>query len=407
MTSRRIAALTLPLAGALLFAACGSSKKAETASSTTAAATSSSAAAASTSAAATSSSVAAAASTLKGVCPDTVVVQTDWFPESEHGATYELMGPGSKASKDTGAVVGPLTFKGKDMGVKLEIRAGGPFLGDQTVVSQMYKDKNILLGYVSTDEAIKFNKDTPVVAVVAPQDKSPQIILWDKKSHPNAKTIGDIAKEVDTITVFGGATYVDYLVAAGIVPKAKVDFNYKGDKILAKPGGDKIAHQGFATAEPYQYAHLDTGAIDVGYQLIYDNGYQLYPEALSVRADALKDANTKACLKALVPMVQQAQIDYIKDHAAADKVIIDTNTTYDSFWKYDQGAADYSVKTQVDLKIVGNGTGPAFGGMDEKRVADLIAKDIPVFTGEKVEVNKDLKPADIMTNEFIDTSIKM
>src|ERR1700750_535640 len=59
---------------------------------------------------------------LRGVCPDKVVVQTDWFPESEHGATFELLGPGYKASKASGAVTGPLVFEGKDTGVSLEIR---------------------------------------------------------------------------------------------------------------------------------------------------------------------------------------------------------------------------------------------------------------------------------------------
>ncbi|HEV8420320.1 MAG TPA: hypothetical protein VGR13_03070, partial [Actinomycetota bacterium] len=27
---------------------------------------------------------------LKGICPDKIVLQTDWFPEVEHGASYNL-----------------------------------------------------------------------------------------------------------------------------------------------------------------------------------------------------------------------------------------------------------------------------------------------------------------------------
>ena len=27
-------------------------------------------------------------------CPDPIIIQTDWFPESEYGATYELFGDG-------------------------------------------------------------------------------------------------------------------------------------------------------------------------------------------------------------------------------------------------------------------------------------------------------------------------
>ena len=403
MMTKRTALLGLTLSGALLAAGCGSSKS-TTAATTAAPATATTIAAGTT----TAHSMAAmgAEGSLKGVCPDKVIVQTDWFPEAEHGATFQLMGADAKPSKDTGSVVGSLTFKGKAQGVQLEIKGGGPLLGDQTVVSQMYKDPSILLGYVSSDEAIKFSTDTPVVGVVAPQDKSPQVILWDKKSHPNAKTIADIAKEVDEVTVFGGATYIDYLVAAGIVPKAKANFNYKGDKILAKPGADKIAHQGFATAEPFQYAHLDTGAVDVGYSLVYDTGWKLYPEALSVRAAALKDPKTTACLKLLVPMFQHAQIDYIADHAAADKIIIATVAAYDSFWKQSQADTDNSVKLQKELAIVGNGETPTLGDFEDARLADFIKKAIPILTADgKTKVKADLKPSDIATNEFIDKTI--
>ena len=40
-----------------------------------------------------------AALSLKGVCPDTVVIQTDWFPESEYGHLYQLLGPGYTIDK--------------------------------------------------------------------------------------------------------------------------------------------------------------------------------------------------------------------------------------------------------------------------------------------------------------------
>lgn len=382
MITKRSAVIGLTLAGSMLIAGCGSST-AKTA----------------------AGPAVAKEGALKGVCPDKVVVQTDWFPEAEHGATYQLMGADYKTSKDTGATLGTLTYQGKAQGVQLEIRAGGPFLGDQTVTSQMYKDKGILLGFISTDDAVKFSNDTPVVAVVAPQEKSPQVILWDKKNHPTAKSIAEIAKEVDTITVFGGSTYIEYLISAGVVPKEKVDFNYKGDKLLAKPGTEKTAHQGFATAEPYAYSKLETGAINIGYGLVYDAGWTLYPESLSVRADALKDAATKSCLKALVPMIQQSQIDYVKDHAAADKIIISAVNTFDTFWKEDQGATDASVKEQLAIGMIGNGTNATLGDLEDARLADFIKKATPVFEADKIKVKAGLKPSDIADNQFIDKSI--
>ena len=50
---------------------------------------------------------ASGAQTLKGVCPDPVVVQTDWWPEPEHGATYQLLGAGYKLDADKKRVTGP------------------------------------------------------------------------------------------------------------------------------------------------------------------------------------------------------------------------------------------------------------------------------------------------------------
>ena len=332
------------------------------------------------------------------------MVQTDWFPESEHGELYQLMGPGYKADKDKGSVVGPLTFHGQDTGVQLEIRAGGPFLGNQNVTSAMYQDPSILLGYVATSDAVKLAKDFPTVALLAPLTKSPLAIMWDADKHPDAKTISDIAKEVDKITVFSGSAYVDYLVAAGIAPLSKFDFNYKGDKILVTEG-DTTAHQGFVTAEPYQYAHLDTGAIKVAAQLISDTGWQPYPQAIAIRQDKLEP--NRACLEKLIPIMQQAQIDYLKDHAAADQVIIDTNNTYASFWEYAQGDADFSVQEQLAQGIVANGSTPTFGDMENPRVTDFINKAIPVYVGEGVDVPRDLTAADVVDNEFLDPSITM
>ena len=59
---------------------------------------------------------------LKGVCPDPVVIQTDWWPEPEHGAAYQLLGAGYQADAGKKKVTGPLVTGGKDTGVRVELR---------------------------------------------------------------------------------------------------------------------------------------------------------------------------------------------------------------------------------------------------------------------------------------------
>jgi hypothetical protein len=104
---------------------------------------------------------------LKDVCPATIVVQTDWFPESEYGVYYHLVGPNPTVDTNKKLVSGPLVAEGTDTGVRIEVRSGGPATGFELVSAQMYKDKSITLGQVNTDEAVRFSGKQPTLAVAA------------------------------------------------------------------------------------------------------------------------------------------------------------------------------------------------------------------------------------------------
>ena len=43
---------------------------------------------------------------LAAVCPETIVIQTDWFPESEYGAVYNLLGDDYEIDVDNKIVSG-------------------------------------------------------------------------------------------------------------------------------------------------------------------------------------------------------------------------------------------------------------------------------------------------------------
>ncbi len=110
---------------------------------------------------------------LAGTCPSTIVVQTDWDPESEYGVYYHMLGPNPKIDAQHKRVTGPLVVQGKNTGVQLEVRTGGPSIGFEPVSSQMYTDKDITLGQVSTDEAVRFSASQPTLAVAAPIESVP------------------------------------------------------------------------------------------------------------------------------------------------------------------------------------------------------------------------------------------
>ena len=242
---------------------------------------------------------------LSGACPSTVVVQTDWYPQAEHGGMYELLGNDYRVDATNGSTTGSLVFQGADTGVDLEIRAGGPFI-ESPVVTEMFLDEAITMGYVGTDVALSRYAEAPTLAVFNALTKNPQVILWNADKHPNAKTIADIAREVPAISVFGDRPFMRYLVANGTVPKEKVDDNYKGALMLAT---EDLAHQGFATSEPFRYSTLESGSITTAFELLHDAGWTSYPQNLAInklRLDALRP-----CLEKLVPMMQQAQIAFV------------------------------------------------------------------------------------------------
>lgn len=335
---------------------------------------------------------------LADVCPATIVIQTDWFPESEHGGLYQLMGDDAVASKDTGAAVGSLMVNGQPTGVNLEIRAGGPFL-ESPVVTEMYQDNAITFGYVGTDVAITRYTDAPTLAVFNALNINPQVLLWDATKHPEAKTIADAAKTITSFYVYGDPAWMRYFEAQGLIQKDQVDSNYKGNLLLST---EDAAHQGFATSEPYKYANLESGAITTGYQLIHDAGWNSYAQNLAIRKDRLEEL--RPCLEKIVPIFQQAQLDYIADPTRANAIILTTVATYDSWWTQSEGDVANGAASQKEMGIVGNGETPTFGDLEEARVNDFIAKATPILREQGLEI-ADIAAGDITDNTFLDTSI--
>lgn len=357
---------------------------------------------------AASTSAAAAVDLKAAGCPATVVIQTDWNPEADHGHAYELVGPNPVIDAEKKTVTGDLMSGGKSTGVKVEVRAGGPAIGYSSVSAQMYQDPDITLGYVSTDEAIQNSNKLQTTAVFAENQISPQMVMWDPATYPDVKTIADLGKALKAdggvVRYFKGAAYMSYLEGAGILPSSVLDGGYQGTPAAFVTAKGKDGQQGFATAEPYTYENeISAWGKKVSYQLINDAGYEIYPEAVSIRTGdkaALSD-----CLTALVPVLQQADVDYINKPAETNKLIIDLVTAYNNGWVYTADTADYGVATMKKLKIAANGTDGTVGSFDEARIQKVLDLDTPIFTDQGSTLKAGLTAADMFTNEFLDASI--
>jgi hypothetical protein len=343
---------------------------------------------------------------LSDVCPATVVIQTDWNPEAEHGAQYELLGDDYTVDADLKSVRGPLVASGDYTGVDVEIRSGGPAIGFQTVAAQMYQDTSITLGYAGTDGQVQQSADLPVTAVLAPLDINPQMIMWDPETYPDIDTIADLGETGAVVRYFGGAAYMEWLIADGQLSRDQVDGGYDGTPANFVAAGGKDAQQGFASAEPYIYQNeVEDWAKPVAFQLIHDAGWQAYAGAMSVRSAEFDELSP--CLEKLVPVMQQATVDYYTDPAETNDVILELVKAFDTGWVYSQGVADFSVQQQVELGLVGNGDNETLGDFDTDRVQKVLDVMGPIATELGTPPAEGLTVDDLVTNEFIDESIKL
>jgi hypothetical protein len=374
--------------GALLAAGCGDSSDD---------ASSGSASTATTAAAATG------ASNLADVCPSTIVAQTDWNPESDHSELYEIAAPGGTYDTAKKHYTSDLVSQGKKTGVKIEIRAGGPATGFQSPTQQMYQDKSIMIGYANTDESIQNSKKLPTVSVFAPREHWAQVLIFDPKTY-DFKSIADIGKSNAKVLYFQGNVYMSYLTGAGILKKSQVDASYDGKPARFVTSGGKVVQQGFVTAEPWQYEHQVKNWLKPVTSLsIEKSGYENYGETIAVRkADLAKDA---PCLKKLVPILQQAQVDYAKDPATANAIIVEAALKYNTGWVYPKALADYAVKAQLDNDIISNGDDDTLGNITESKVQKMIDITVPIYKKQHLNVKDGLVPADLFTNEFIKEGI--
>lgn len=338
---------------------------------------------------------------LSGVCPAQIVIQTDWFPEAEHGTVYQLLGDDYRIDADTKRVTGSLIDSdGTDTGVDVQIRAGGPAIGGTRVAEAMATDSDITLGFVNTDSAA-FNYDTiATLAVVGTLEKNPQMIMWDPATYPDVTSIADLGRQGITINVFSAGSFLDVFVATGVLERSQLDPSYDGSPARFISEGGRIAQQGFASAEPYLYEKTFTEwGRPVEYQLIHDAGFQIYAQPLAIRA-ADKDALSE-CLKKFVPLVQRASVAYLEDGSRANRIIVEAVEQYDTFWVYEQGVADFSTNVQRELGLVGNGDDGTIDNFDLDRVNRVLEQ----LREADLDIPADIRADDLYTNEFIDPSI--
>lgn len=343
---------------------------------------------------------------LAGVCPNPVVIQTDWLPESEYGATYNLVGDGYRVDKAKTTVRGPMVVEGRATGVDVEVRSGGPAIEFARISDVMYADRDITLGYVNTEQAAQLYAKTPTLSVAAPMDISPGAIMWSPDRHPDWNTMVDIGQTDDAkVLVTADDLFPQYLIGTGILRADQVDDSYDGSPTQFIEKNGTIAQGGFSTNEPYVYSkELPEWGKPIAFQLVHDTGFEAYTQTMSIRAGD-KD-RLAPCLRKLVPLIQRSTVDFITKPGRTNKLITNLVTAYGiDFWQYSDELAKFSVEQQRALGIVGNGPDQTIGNFDLERVAGVLEIVRTIFAGRRTPLKEGLSAQDLATNEFIDTSI--
>ena len=332
-------------------------------------------------------------------CPDKIVLQTDWFPEVEHGASYQLIGPGGTIDPGKGTYTGPL----KDTGVQMEIRAGGPFIGFSSPTAQMYSDDSIFIAFADTGNQIQTYATTPAIGIVAPLEIGPQILMYDP-AHYQFTSVSDVKASGATVLYFESGAFIDYLVGTGQLDEKQLDASYDGSPARFVASEGKIVQQGFATNEPYSYQNVITDwGKPVSFLLLHNFGWTIYQSNIVVRPETVTKYHD--CLAKLVPMYQQAEVDYINNPGPVNDTILEIVKEMNTFWVDSKGLNDDADQRMRDLGIVSNGPDSTIGNYDFDRLTTFFNTFVPIEKGKGVDIPDSLTPQDIATNEFIDPNI--
>nr|MDT0663622.1 hypothetical protein [Micromonospora sp. DSM 115978] len=257
---------------------------------------------------------------------------------------------------------------------------------------------------VATDEAVATSGRFPTVAVFSAVERSPLAFLWGDPAWEFA-SVADVGRS-DATVLASDEPYLDVLLSDGVFQPAQVDTSYTGDvsRFVAEDGA--IVQVGFVTDEPYRLEHdIEQWAEPVEYLLLGDE-YPGYANVLAVRQDKLEASSE--CLAAVVPLFQQAMVDYQADPSPTNDLMIEVTASFDTAgYELSTGLLDDANAKQRDLGLVADGPDGVLGSFDPTRVQELIDKLTPVLTDAGSPPLPGLTPGDVLTSEFIDPSISL
>lgn len=285
-----------------------------------------------------------------------VDVLMNWFAQAEQGGYWQADAAGL----------------GKDQGVDLNVRQGGPQI--QTI-PQVASGES-MFGIGQADELLLARSEgVPVVEVFGGMDKYLQCMMFHADQDINDWP--DLEGHQVAVAPSGG--FWPFI-------KGKYDLddvqevNFTGD-MATFARNKELVQQCFITSEPYV---ADQEGIDIEAKLIADAGYNPYGQGLFTTERVIQE--DPELVRAVVAAVQQGWEDYLKDPTKGNELILETNKDME------QAKLDFAHK---EIKT-GDYFADPIGSMEAERwetIADQL-RDAGVLT-------KDVDPSEVWTDEFM------
>ena len=186
-----------------------------------------------------------------------VKLQTDWYPQPEHGGFYDAQIRGYY----------------KDEGLDVTILPGGPYVNSSQEVSV----NAVQFAMGSSDYVLQsVGNDAPLVAVMATMQSDPQAVMVHQDSP--VRSFKDLDGHAVAIRL-GASTWFEYLVKRYQLKNVReIPATYSVANFLQDPG---YIQQIFVTSEPF---FVRQAGVPVRAMLISETGYNPYRVVITARS---------------------------------------------------------------------------------------------------------------------------
>jgi NitT/TauT family transport system substrate-binding protein len=231
-----------------------------------------------------------------------VKLQTDWYPQPEHGGFYDALVKGYY----------------KDEGLDVQILPGGPYVTSEPLVAS----GSVQFGMNSADHIMESiaNADEPLIAVGATMQHDPQGVMVRADSPVHAWT--DLNGR--TVAVKPGSTWWEFMVHKFNLDKVReIPATYSVANFLQDPN---YIQQAFVTSEPY-FAQKD--GVQTRMLINSEAGYDPY-RVFYTSKDFLRE-HPEVVAKFVRASIKGWR-DYMNDPAQANATILKLNPALSSDW---------------------------------------------------------------------------